>query len=90
VCWGALEVRMDALTEHIMAGMNKLPAKRWRTRSFRDRRDLFKKTMREYTAQMFPHETATFDRIADASLELQWQRNVVVHGYYENATRTSD
>lgn len=82
IYWGAFEHRMDVLTEHILSGMNWDQPEGWKRFPFKKRVNLFRDTLKAYTAHFFPHESEAFNKIADEALRIYWQRNVVAHGFY--------
>ena len=83
VYWGAFELRMDLLIETVSARLNKEPPVGWKTMNFKKRKELFRDIMRDYTTQLFPQLSATFNSIAGTAADLHWRRNLVAHGYYQ-------
>lgn len=78
--WGAFELRMDKTIEAILLRLYRIEPG-WENLPFRKRKKLFKDVMTDYTTKLFPHETKTFQAIADNSADLHWRRNTVVHDY---------
>lgn len=84
VYWGALELRMDTLTEGVAEAMGERPLPpSWRRQPFKTRKKVFKSKLVTYAKLLFPAWVGPLAQLCDSAGDLHWRRNIVAHGYYE-------
>lgn len=78
--WGFLEPALDTVSEALQGETNHTETG-WRHMSFRKRNRLLRKVVRLAFAQS-PQIESAFTSIIDEAVDIQWKRNLLVHGQY--------
>ncbi|WP_397597719.1 hypothetical protein [Sphingorhabdus sp.] len=87
--WGHFECTMDTLIREIHVGLKKTPPDNWDSKSFSQRKKLFRDITQAYCARVgWEDEIGEFAKICADAADLHWRRNIIAHGIYQPVAET--
>jgi len=81
VYWGNFELKLNEILEALVAEGTPVKDLRWATRSFDQRKGLFRDRVTEHFSS-HPNIVSHLLGIFDAASDLHWRRNIVIHGQF--------